>query len=109
MNKKPAIRKTTQYTFVVGNVMIASTLTLILIGLFRGIVTEHNIVELVALLLAYGSVMFGTNLGRVATENRASIKYGRIITDGTPPDPKLKEAEPQDPMGAFDIPKGGEK
>lgn len=123
MDRKPT-RKSTQYTFMVGNVMIGVSLALIAIGLFRGIVTEHNIVEIVALLLGNGVLFFGINSGRAATENTRAMKYGRIVTDGIPPDPKLVEAEPanphtgapmppvdkaqehSDPMGAFDLPVG---
>jgi len=117
--EKPAVRKSTKYAFMVGNVMIGVALALVAIGLFKGIVTEHNIVELVAILLGNGVLFFGINQSRVATENRGAMKYGRIITDGTPPDPKLKEAEPanpntgapmppvgSDPMAAFDLPVG---
>ncbi|WP_156372901.1 hypothetical protein [Deinococcus sp. Leaf326] len=72
MNKPK--RKSTQFTFMLGYVLVAAAVGVIVMGFVTGSINSTNIVELVWALLLSAAAFLGINLSRVAAENIATIR-----------------------------------
>lgn len=74
MTKKPK-RSSTKFVFNIGYVLLGTAIGLVIVGVFRGLVTDGNISEILWALLIPGAAFFGLNVARVGYENTRGYEY----------------------------------
>lgn len=78
------IRKTTKYAFNVGYVLIATAMFMVIFGVFRGIITESNISEILWALLIPAAGFFGIVTTRAGASEIASISAAAEVSTNPP-------------------------
>lgn len=72
-------------------IFIATGLTIF--GATNGVISENNIVEIILTYLGYSATLFGVNMYRVTSENKAKILADAGIV--IPPDGEIENPLPQ--------------